>query len=212
MAFKKADRYKTGKLMVKEEAVWIRQVLEKNLPGRVIDVLDVGSSTKIFRTQIQPYIDENIFAPLRAKKHNIFYLDKKQDEGVDYVFDINKMTAGSIGKKFDLIFCCSLLEHVVDREKIARLLFDLLNDQGLLIVTVPEAYRYHPDPIDTMFRPRMNQLVDFFSKFGTFEIIAKQVVVIKDKKRYDKGIIDKLRYSLPFLRWRINCLLMRVKK
>lgn len=198
--------------MVKEEAIWIKGVLETLKTKHPMDVLDVGSSTLTFRTQIQPYIDEYVFAPLRAKNSNIFYLDKKKDEGVDYVFDINSMSAASLDKKFDLVFCCSLLEHVNDRNKICSLLAEFLKEQGLLIVTVPEAYRYHPDPIDTMFRPRMGQLISLFTNIGNFEVIKKQVVVINDKQRYSKGIREKIRYNLPFLRWRINCLLLRKNK
>ena len=198
--------------MVREEAIWIKWALDKFAARQDMDALDVGSSTKAFRTKIQPYIDEYVFAPLQAGNNNIFYLDKKEDEGVDYVFDINNMNAASIDKKFDLVFCCSLLEHVNDRNKICGLLFDFLKDKGLLVVTVPESYRYHPDPIDTMYRPRMPELIRLFEKFDAFEVLKQQVVVIKDKERYSKGIMDKVRYSLPFLRWRINCLLLRKNK
>ncbi|MFH1062933.1 MAG: methyltransferase domain-containing protein [Candidatus Omnitrophota bacterium] len=197
--------------MLKEEAAWIKGMIDKFVIKQGLDVLDVGSSTLKFRTLIQPYIDEYVFAPLREKNNNIFYLDKKKDEGIDYAFDINDMSADSIDKKFDVVFCCNLLEHVNDRNKIYGLLSDFLKNNGLLILTVPEAYRFHPDPIDTMFRPRMRELINLFSKFGNFEIIETQVVVINDKKRYSKGIGEKLRYNLPFLRWRINCLLLRKK-
>ncbi|MBU1044128.1 MAG: class I SAM-dependent methyltransferase [Candidatus Omnitrophica bacterium] len=198
--------------MVKEEAIWIEKVIDKLDIKQAIDVLDVGSSTKAFRTEIQPYIDEYVFAPLRNKNNNIFYLDKKQDEGVDYVFDINTMSPDSLNRKFDLVFCCSLLEHVNDRSKMCRLLVSFLKSKGYLLVTVPEAYRYHPDPIDTMFRPRMNQLIKLFNGFDDFDVIEQKVVVINEKQRYLKGIKEALRYKLPFLRWRINCLLLRKNK
>ncbi|MBU1087860.1 MAG: class I SAM-dependent methyltransferase [Candidatus Omnitrophica bacterium] len=197
--------------MVKEEAVWIKSVLGK-LDIKNMDVLDVGSSTKAFRTKIQPYIDEYVFAPLRKMNNKIFHLDKKKDEGVDYVFDINQMNSDSIAQKFDLVFCCSVLEHVDDRNKICGLLSGFLKERGYLLVTVPEVYRYHPDPIDTMFRPRMNQFISLFAEFGNFEVIEKKVVIINDKQRYTKAISEKLRYNLPFLRWRINCLLLRKNK
>ena len=80
----------------------------------VEEVLDVGSSTKKFRTKIQPYIDENIFKPLRERDLHIYHLDKKEQEGVDYIFDVNEMSVESLGKTFDLVICCSLQkEHVV---------------------------------------------------------------------------------------------------
>jgi SAM-dependent methyltransferase len=197
--------------MLREEAVWIKGVIDKFVIKQALEVLDVGSSTLKFRTIIQPYIDEYVFATLRAKNANIFYLDKKKDEGVDYAFDISNMNADLIDKKFDLVFCCSLLEHVNDRNKVCSLLYEFLKDKGLLVVTVPEVYRFHPDPIDTMFRPRMKELISLLSENGNFEIIENQVVVINEKKRYSKTIGERLRYNLWFLRWRINCLLLRKK-
>lgn len=198
--------------MVREEAIWIRSVLARLDVQQFMDVLDVGSSTKTFRTQIQPYIDEYVFAPLKQRNNNIFYLDKKKDEGIDYVFDINDMNMDSITKRFDLVFCCSLLEHVKDRNKTCSLLVNFLKNKGYFIVTVPESYRCHPDPIDTMFRPKMNQLISLFSKFGDFEVVEQKVVVINEKDRYSKKISEIFRYYLPFFRWRINCLLLRKNK
>jgi SAM-dependent methyltransferase len=190
--------------MLKEESVWIKKVLEEIDLSSVKEVLDVGSSTSEFRTRAQPYIDENVFKPLRRKSISIYYLDKKSDEGVDFVCDIENASAEEIGRNFDMIICCSLLEHVQKPGELASLLTDLVKKDGFLLITVPQRYLYHPDPIDTMFRPSMNELV---SLFPGLQVIRKAVIHIKDKERY--SWTEFIRLMIPFLNWKVNCLFMK---
>lgn len=193
--------------MLEEESVWIKETLRETNISTIKDVLDIGSSTKEFRTQIQPYIDTNIFKPLRDKNKTIQHLDRKEEDGIDFVCDIEHIRAEDIGKKFDLIICCSLLEHVQQPMKACSVLMDIVKENGFLLITVPRMYRYHPDPVDTMFRPSMNELI---SMFPSMDVVRKDVIRIKDKVKYKKG--ELFRYLLPFLNWKVNCLFMRKAK
>ena len=196
--------------MLREESIWIKKVLEETDTSSVNEVLDVGSSTRQFRTQTQAYIDENVFRPLRERNISISYLDKKNSEGVDYVYDIENMSVEKITRKFDLVICCSLLEHVQNPNQLCGLLIDLLKEQGFLLITVPRSYRHHPDPIDTMFRPSMEKLISMFPRL---EIIRKDVVCVKDRKKYKIHKISELfRYLIPPFNWKVNCLFMRKSK
>lgn len=196
--------------MFKEESIWIREILKNLDSSEINNVLDVGSSTLEFRTQTQPHIDKNVFGPLRDKGTSISYMDKKSGEGIDYVSDIESMSADRMEKKFSLVICCSLLEHIKNPEKTCSLLVALVKPGGFLLVTVPRSYRYHPDPIDTMFRPSMKQLISMFSGM---EILSKRVVHIKDKKRYRlSGISEVFRYIIPLFNWKVNCLFMRKRE
>jgi SAM-dependent methyltransferase len=209
--------------MLREESVWIRGVLEETDLSSVKDVLDIGSSTTDFRTQIQPHIDTNVFKPLRDRGKRIYYLDQKDDEGVDLVFNIENDSASQIGKSFDLVICCNLMEHVHNPQKLARMLMELVKHKGLLLVTVPHTYLYHPDPIDTMFRPDMEELI---SMFPEMKIVRKEVINIK-RTRYtlmeftgyivsllrQRGSVkyaakELIRYLVPFINWKVNCLFM----
>lgn len=196
--------------MLKEESIWIKEILEEVEGSLVRDVLDVGSSTLQFRTQTQPYIEENVFRPLRERGLSIFYLDKKENIGVDYVYDVENTNISEIGKEFDLVICCSLLEHVKEPKKICSLLIDLTKRDRFLLVTVPKSYRYHPDPIDTMFRPSIDTLI---SMFPGMEVVEKKVVYVKGKERYKLSVISELlRYIIPAFNWKVNCLFMRKTK
>lgn len=195
--------------MLIEESLWIKETLEKVNISSLREVLDVGSSTKEFRTRIQPYIDKNIFEPLRNQNISIYHLDKKEKEGVDYGCDVEEISDEKFGRKFDLVICCSLLEHVQKPRELCFLLMNLVKQGGFLLVTVPRTYRYHPDPIDTMFRPSMEELI---SIFPGMKIIRKKVIRIKNMKTYKKNILELVRCLIPAFNWKVNCLLMRKSK
>jgi len=63
-----------------------------------------------------------------------------------------------------LILCGNMLEHVpADRRKhLADVISDVLVSGGYAIVTAPRSYPYHPDPIDTYYRPTTKELSDLF--------------------------------------------------
>ena len=205
--------------MFEEESVWIKNKISEILikdSQEINTVLDVGSATLKFRTLMQPCIDENIFKPLRAKGKEIYYLDIKKDEGVNIVCDINDIN--TISKKFDLVICANLLEHVRDVEKITNNLKLLVNKGGYLLVTVPHLYFYHPDPIDTMYRPDNKSLEKLFR----FQVISSEIIKINKfyflKRLYCLGkiIINPLlaRKYLPYLfkKFEISCVLLKNNK
>ena len=72
-----------------EEAVWLANQLIK-YENEIDPLLNLGSSTKEFRTVNQPFIEEIIFIPLRENGVKIIHSDTKKDDGVDLVGDINE--------------------------------------------------------------------------------------------------------------------------
>jgi hypothetical protein len=55
-----------------------------------------------------------------------------------------------------------MLEHVPSASRMADRLTALLPPGGVLVVTVPNSYPYHPDPIDNRLRPNVEQLSGMF--------------------------------------------------
>jgi hypothetical protein len=74
---------------------------------------------------------------------------------------------------FRSVFCSNLLEHVENREEIARALTLVVPAGGYLFVSCPYRYPYHPDPIDTLFRPTPHELAALFPRTRT---VLAQVV------------------------------------
>jgi hypothetical protein len=146
------------------ESQWLGQRLASIPDGALFPLLNVGSSTLEFRTKTQPYIDENIFASLRARGGKVYHLDVKQASGVDIVGDLlDPLLLRRIeSMQINSIMLSNLLEHVTNRQEICHLALTILPPGGYLFVTGPHDYPYHSDPIDTMFRPTIEEMHGYF--------------------------------------------------
>jgi SAM-dependent methyltransferase len=144
------------------EARWIAWALAATPDGGA--VLNVGSSTRAFRESVQPWIERSVFAPLRSRGRTVVHQDLRDDPGVDVVGDLTSPAVRrALGEhRVSIVLCSNLLEHVDDPEGVARTLAELVPPGGHLICTVPRAFPYHPDPIDTLFRPSPAQLRALF--------------------------------------------------
>ena len=114
------------------------QYVQQYIPRQQRAVLEIGSknygSTAPFRTLFD--------------KETYIGLDQEAGPGVDLVGDLS---AGLIGLRegdFTLILCCSVLEHVQYPWLLARNAMRLLAPGGMLYVSAPWVWRYHPYPED----------------------------------------------------------------
>ncbi|HYP41112.1 MAG TPA: methyltransferase domain-containing protein [Chloroflexia bacterium] len=167
--------------MLIEEARWLEGVLKDIGPGKDWTVLDIGSSTEYFRRVDQPYIDYFVFRPLRKLGAKVLHVDSREGEGIDVRYDISDPASPDVEGKIPrgrIVLCCNLLEHVRDRQMVVRRLHALTEPGGYLVVTVPHVYRYHEDPIDTMYRPDNAELEGLFSGLD-FETVRSTVLDVE---------------------------------
>jgi len=150
--------------MLIEEAQWLEARLDALEPHDIFPMCNIGSSTEHFRCVEQPYIDEYLFKPMRAREFEVIHVDTKAATGVDLVGDLTDPAFQSDLRKLKIksIMCCNLLEHVVDRQLVCGALQSMIPPGGYLFVTVPYRFPYHEDPIDTMFRPTIDELAALF--------------------------------------------------
>lgn len=150
--------------MLPTEARWLREALQSIAVEDLSPLLNLGSSTAYFREVDQPYIDAEIFAPLRARGVRIVHCDLKQEEGVDIACDLlaEKMPADFASVSPRAVFCTNMLEHVTSRPAVAQRLAEIVPPGGLLFLTVPRSFPYHPDPIDNRYRPDVADLSGLF--------------------------------------------------
>jgi hypothetical protein len=191
--------------MLIEESIWIKTIFEKYFSEENFPLLNIGSSTVHFRKVVQPQIHEHVFLPLENKNLKIIHLDMKMEEGVDLIGDLSNDEFRSSLKKIGIksVLCSNLLEHLSDPRPICNSILDLLNSKDLIIVTVPKSFPYHKDPIDTYFRPSVEEL---HLLFPNTKIIRSEVVVskasyaedLKNNKRFCAIMIARL--VLPFFR------------
>jgi len=151
--------------MFEAEARWLRCALDAFPPVRLSPLLNLGSSSADIRELVQPWIENQVFRPLRARGVEVVHVDMRELPGVDVRADFTnpddmlRLCALRPGA----LLCCNLLEHVIEADRLAHQCLDLLATGGLVFVTVPFSYPYHRDPIDTMYRPSPAELGDLFT-------------------------------------------------
>jgi SAM-dependent methyltransferase len=168
---KKEDR------VLPAEASWFGKVLNATPADELSPVLNLGSQTIEFRTIAKPHIERELFAPLAARDIRVIHADLKQDEGVEIAGDILEPAVQAAIRKLDVrsVMCNNMLEHVTDIDQVCSALNQICSPGGLLFVSVPNEYPYHPDPIDNGFRPNVAQLAQQLAKWG-FELRTSEVV------------------------------------
>ena len=80
--------------MLREEACWLAARLRSWPCDRGV-VVNIGSSSGAFRSETQPWIDELVFAPARARGLSIVHQDLFPAPGVDVAGDLR--TAARLG-------------------------------------------------------------------------------------------------------------------
>ncbi|MBM3465470.1 MAG: methyltransferase type 11 [Armatimonadetes bacterium] len=148
--------------MLIAEARWLSERLAEI--EAISPLLHVGSASEDFRVRGQPWIDEMVFRPLRARGVSVVHVDAQAARGVDVVGDLTDpdCLARLREEAPRSILCSNLLEHLRDRGPLCQAMVDILPASGWLLVTVPFRYPYHADPIDTMYRPDVRELAATF--------------------------------------------------
>ncbi|MCE9522590.1 MAG: hypothetical protein K8S25_09190 [Alphaproteobacteria bacterium] len=191
--------------MHKAETDWIVSRLADIDPARLSPMLNVGSSTLEFRTQKQPWIENNLIKPLEARGIRIVHADLKAGPGVDVTADLTTeagfKTLAAVGARS--IMVCNVLEHVLDPRAFANRCLDLVGPEGFAIVTVPRSYPYHRDPIDTMFRPLPDEVAALFERTRTVAGDVIDAGSYRDHVRARPWILSRhiFRAPFPFINW-----------
>lgn len=139
-------------------AEWVKSL--DLAPGTVC--LNIGSSTREFRSKSQPHIENVLIRPLEESGLRMIHCDMKDAEGVDEVGDLLDPDFRAKLRSYDaeLMICSNLLEHLSDPEEFAQACGQLVKPGGYGLFTVPKSYPYHPDPIDTLLRLTPAELAD----------------------------------------------------
>jgi hypothetical protein len=150
--------------MFEAEACWLCCALDGFAPERLSPLLNLGSSSAEFREKAQPWTENRLFGPLRARGIDVVHVDMRDVPGVDVRADVTDPAdlprLRALGPQ--AVLCGNLLEHVTRPDRLARHCLEILPSGGLVFVTVPFSYPFHRDPIDTMYRPDPSELTALF--------------------------------------------------
>jgi len=159
--------------MFLEESLWIFENIKKLETGKKI--IDFGSGDFDYRVKKQPYI-ENMYKRVQNELGlEITSVDIQDSEGVDVVCDITEENTFSEEKKngYGVVLACNILEHVVYKrfEIVLKNIYEVLEQGGYCIVTVPYNIGIHLSPIDNGFRPTCEELTSLM------KLLFEKVVV-----------------------------------
>jgi len=152
--------------MLYEESIWVGKTILK-LNNEIKTLLNLGSSSLVIRTEVQPHMEKFVFSPIREGGIKVVHTDIQNISGVDIVGDftdtifVNELKQN----KYDAILCSNLFEHLTELNTIVNAINLIVPQNGYLILTVPFHYPYHLDPIDTKYRPRISELQKLFPDF-----------------------------------------------
>jgi hypothetical protein len=198
--------------MSPEEAIWLGKALLRCKTSELSPLINLGSSSEEYRMNACSEIKEHVFKRLADRGVTVYHADIKKEAGVDIVGNIcDKRVQNAIcAIQPKALLCNNILEHVLDRELFCKACSSLLPHAGLLFVSVPYKYPYHPDPIDTKFRPDIEELKILFSNFEFVEgeiisfgnylkqLRAKKWLLIRDAYLFVAGIIKPDRWKVLF--------------
>jgi hypothetical protein len=160
----------------KEEARVIGEAIQTHcLGGTIRYALNLGSGDVEHLLQKKPWIQEHVFARLQSVGCKVIHADLDFMPGVNEAVDltdvesVSKLATRYVGSK--VVLLCNVLEHIPKEmfEPLIRGVTALVSHNDYLVVSVPRDYPFHPDPIDTMFRPTPSEIIGLFSNLEVLE-------------------------------------------
>lgn len=137
-------------------------------------------------------------------------VDMEEGENVDVIIDLTKGIGDLPEKHFSLGICCSVFEHVKNPWIMAKNLGSVIKPGGVLYISVPWVWPYHPYP-DDYFRFSWRGIIELFPEFnweninystnipGEFYEITEENPNVDNDLRIKKRYRAKKRRYLPFL-------------
>jgi len=171
-------------------------------------LLNIGSSTKYFRSQVQPHI-QKMFDNMEMQGWDIRHLDLKPDKANQYCLDITDPAnqKNLKAESFDVILIANVLEHITPAElpDFVTAILRIAIEGTRLVVTVPYSYPLHEDPIDSYLRPTPEEICRLFNlNSDGYSKIIKCGNFLEDFIGFSISYKTKilLRLLLPFYKFR----------
>jgi hypothetical protein len=139
-----------------EESLEIQSTLERHIK-KIGSVINLGSGDIRKLKKDKPWVFKHVFDPL-TKKSLVIHADIDSFNGACQICNLTKSNALDFintTPKPRLFILANVLEHVPKKSVkiILNKIFKAMNKGDFFLITAPYSYPYHPDPIDSMYRP-----------------------------------------------------------
>lgn len=194
--------------MLIKESLWIKEVINGlNLPHGT-KILNIGSQDEKY-LKWQYYIKENILDTCAEKGYQIVNLDIKPGKGIDIVGDICKEETQIKLKrmKISIIFLFNILEHVPDIQLFCNSIEKILPKEGYILFSGPYDFPKHLDPIDNLFRPKPDDLLQYFNDSNLVDSVILEdytysYYIFRSWRQFFNTILRILSPFYKFRKWR----------
>ncbi len=145
--------------MLRAEAAWLARELERLPADDLSPLLSIGSGHAELR-KTQPWLERLVYGPLARRGVRVLHHELEAAPGVDVAGDLTdaRFLERLAELEVSSIMCCNVLEHVPDPAQLSAAIERVVAPGGYVLVSVPCRYPYHPGPIDTLFRPSVDEL------------------------------------------------------
>jgi 2-polyprenyl-3-methyl-5-hydroxy-6-metoxy-1,4-benzoquinol methylase len=176
-----------------------------HLVGRNKRVLELGSSTGYLTDAMQTHFDCEVLG-VEIDGEAASLSRGRGNEVLQHDLDIVDLSEILAGRKFDVVLCADVLEHLRNPERLLRACYDLLEEDGMVVASIPNAA--HADIRLALlggqlpFRPMGlldNTHVKFFTRASVeqlFEAACFQVVSVS-RNRWGIGKTEVQPYLKP---------------
>ena len=153
--------------MLRAEAAWLAGELERLATDDLSPLLSIGSGDAELRAT-QPWIHRRVYDRLARRGVRVLHHELHPAPGVDVAGDLTDPRFLERLDKLEIrsVMCCNVLEHVPNPAQVASALERAVAPGGYALISVPRRYPYHPGPIDTLFRPTVDELRGLFPELG----------------------------------------------
>ncbi len=135
-------------------------------------------------------------------EQRVLNLAEKNGYGKTYLVNLNKdpEKLNSIKKRYDVIVCADILEHIIDPESVLKLLKGLLTNNGEILISLPNVAfglnrlnllmgRWNYTEFGTLDKTHLR----FFTAKTLKELVENAGLIVKEFKPYNQfGILSKL--------------------
>lgn len=146
------------------EAKWFMDSLAQFDASDISPCINVGCGDVAIE-----FVQRELFSPLNKMGVEIINFDISEGENIDISGDIFDPDTQAKLKVINpkMIICSNMVEHLPKDmlHNFVDALSDILETNGIAVVSAPYSFPFHADPIDTYYRPSPDELSDLFNKF-----------------------------------------------
>jgi len=128
--------------------------------------LEIGPGNLYLSEDLLRYFVKGTLVDYNPYVKNIYNdLEESIRKRLDFI--VEDFTSFQFGLKFDCVVACEVIEHVEQDQEVIKKIYDLLNDQGRVVLSVPSRHKFwskHDEIVGHLRRYEKQEIKDMLLK------------------------------------------------